>query len=90
MPTPGTPAERVRRLREAMGYQTQKAFALRYGFSPNQWSNYENGSPVSRQAAQSLARQIPGVTTGWILDNETGGLSLEMARKLGLLPPGAS
>jgi hypothetical protein len=89
-PQPGTPAERVRKLREAMGYQTQKSFAVRYGFTPNQWTNYENGSPVSRQAAQSLARQISGVTTGWILDNETAGLSLTMARKLGILPPEAS
>lgn len=90
MPEPGTQADRVRRIREAMGYQTQKAFAKRYGFSPNQWNNFERGSPVSRMAAQSLAKQIPGLSVGWILENETGSLSLEMARKLGLLPPDAA
>lgn len=90
MPEPGTTAERARRLREAMGYRTQKAFAERYGFGPNQWNNYERGSPISRIAAQSLARQIPGLTMGWILDNEPAGLSLDMARKLGVLPPDAS
>lgn len=89
MPEPGTQADRARRIREAMGYQTQKAFAQRYGFSPNQWNNFERGSPISRMAAQSLARQIPGLSVGWILENETGSLSLEMARKLGVLPPAA-
>jgi hypothetical protein len=89
MPEPGTSADRARRIREAMNYKTQKGFAKRYGFSGNQWSNYENGSPISRIAAQSLARQIPGLSVGWILENETGSLSLEMARRLGVLPPDA-
>lgn len=88
MPEPGSQADRARRLREAMGYQTQTAFAKRYGFSKNRWQNFENGFPMSRQAAQSLARQIPGLTVGWLLENETGSLSLEMARKLGVLPQG--
>ena len=90
MPEPGTTAMRARQLREAMGYKTQKAFAQRYGFSPNQWNNYERGSPISRIAAQSLSRQIQGLTTGWVLDGDPAGLSLEMARKLGILPNDAS
>lgn len=90
MPEPGTTADRARRLREAMGYRTQKAFALKYGFSPNQWNNYERGSAISRISAQSLSRQIKGLTTGWVLDGDPAGLSLDMARKLGILPPDAS
>lgn len=89
MPEPGTTAHRARSLREAMGYQTQKAFAERYGFSANQWNNFERGSPISRIAAQSLKAQIPGLTTGWILDGDPAGLSLDMARRLGVLPPEA-
>lgn len=88
MPEPGTQAERARLIRLAMGYKTQKAFAARYGFTGNQWNNYERGSPISRIAAQSLARQIPGLSVGWVLSGETGDLSLDMARKLGLRPSG--
>lgn len=90
MPEPGTTADRAKRIREAMGFNTQKAFAKRYGFTSNQWNNYERGSPISRKAAQSLARQIPGLTVGWIIENESAGLSLEMARKLGVVPADAS
>lgn len=90
MPEPGSSADRARRIREALGFQTQKAFAELYGFSSNQWNNYERGSPITRKAAQSLARRIPGLTVGWILDNEPAGLSLEMARKLGVVPAEAS
>ena len=90
MPEPGTSGDRAKHIREAMGYQTQKAFARRYGFSGNQWNNYERGSPIPRKAAQSLARQIPGLTVGWILEAEEAGLSLEMARKLAVVPVGAS
>lgn len=86
VPAPGSQAERMRRLREAMGYQTNKAFAERYGFSLSRWNGYERGGPVSRLAAKQLVRQIPGLSTGWIEDGATGDLSTAMARKLGLLP----
>lgn len=90
MPEPGTSADRARRVREAMGFQTQKAFAEHYGFKANQWNNYERGSPIPHKAARQLSRQIRGLTVGWILDNEPEGLSLEMARKLGVVPADAS
>lgn len=86
VPEPGSQAERMRILREAMGYQTQIAFAKRYGFSLARWNGYERGTPVSRLAAKQLVRQIPGLSTGWIEDGATGDLSTSMARKLGLLP----
>ncbi len=81
LPEPGSSADRARRIREAMGFQTQKAFAELYGFSSNQWNNYERGSAISRIAAQSLSRQIQGLTTGWVLDGDPVGLSVEMARR---------
>lgn len=90
MPEMGTQGYRMKLLREAMGYQTQKAFADRYGFSLSLWNQYERGqSPVSRLAAQSLVRQIPGLSTGWIEDGKEGDLSKGMLIRLGLLPPDA-
>jgi DNA-binding XRE family transcriptional regulator len=74
-----------------MGYQTQAAFAKRYGLDPKRWNHYETGRiEVPLNVARMLARQIPGLSPGWITDAATGDLSLEMARKLGVLPPGAS
>jgi hypothetical protein len=87
VPEPGSQAERMRILREAMGYQTQIGFAKRYGFSLARWNGYERGKAVSRLAAKQLVRQIPGLSTGWIEDGATGDLSTAMARRLGLLPP---
>ena len=90
LPEPGSQAYRARKLREAMGFQTQKAFAEQYGFTMAQWNNYERGSPIPYRAAQSLARKIGGLSVLWILEGDESGLSLDMARKLGLLPPRAS
>lgn len=85
----GTQAERMQRLRLAMGYQSQTGFAQKYGFGITQWSNFENGSPVSRLAARRLVQAIPGLSIGWIEEGKTGDLSLTMARKLGELPADA-
>lgn len=71
-----------------MGYQTQAAFAKRYGLSPTRWNNYETGSAtVTMEVARLLVRQIPGLSIGWIGEGKHGDLSLEMARRLGVLPP---
>lgn len=90
IPEPGTQAWRAAKIREVMGYKTQKAFAKRYKFGDTQWSNYENGKPIPYKSAQSLARQISGLSALWILEGDESGLSLDMARKLGILPPDAS
>lgn len=86
VPEPGTSADRARKIREAMGFETQIAFATRYGFTKAQWNNFERGYPISRKAAHQLARQIPGLSIGWILDGATGDLSVDIARRLGVLP----
>jgi hypothetical protein len=90
MPEPGTQADRARKLRLAMGYPTQKAFAAKYGFGNTQWHNYEHGYPIPYKAAQSLAKKIPGLSALWLLEGDETGLSLGMARRLGLLPPDAT
>ena len=90
IPSPGSQAERARMLREAMGYSTQKAFAQRYGFSLARWNNYERGWPIPYRVAYGLAGKIKGLSALWITEGDEGGLSLEMARKLRIVPPDES
>jgi DNA-binding transcriptional regulator YiaG len=88
-PQAGTQGYRMKILREAMGYQTQKAFADKLGISLSLWNQYErNEAPVSRINAKKIANQIPGLSTGWINEGSEGDLSKGMLIRLGLLPPG--
>ena len=74
-------AERLQRLRILFG-PTQTEFCQRYRFSKTQWSNYEAGFSPSLAAARQLKAQIPGLTLDWIYDGDTGGLTVNMARRL--------
>ncbi len=79
-------AARMLRLRQALA-SSQVEFCARYGFKVAQWSNFENGRSVGKQAALRLVRLIPGLTLDWIYLGEASGLTIEMARLLGELPP---
>jgi transcriptional regulator with XRE-family HTH domain len=74
-------AERLQRLRTLFG-PTQTEFCRRYHFSKTQWSNYEAGFPPSLAAARQLKARIEGLTLDWIYDGDTGGLTVNMARRL--------
>jgi DNA-binding XRE family transcriptional regulator len=87
-PEPGTQASRLKQLREAMGYQTQKAFAEFLGISSKLYNMYERGTPVSRLNAILIAKKCR-VPVGWIHDGEEGDLSKGMLIRLGLMPPEA-
>ena len=76
----------MRRLRREFG-PTQAAFCQRYGFTITQWSNFENGKPVGFAAAQRLVTLIPGVSLDWIYSGVIWALPVELARRLGELPP---
>ena len=76
----------MRRLRQYYG-PTQVAFCRRYGFNVSRWANFEAGKPVGQAAALQLIRLIPDLSLDWIYFGSISGLSVEMARKLGELPP---
>jgi len=80
--------ERLKRLREALGYETQTAFAERLGISLGRWNNFENGKPLSHEIVTKLLRLVPGLTSDWLYYGRTGGLPVETARWLGEFPSG--
>ena len=82
----GSIAERVKRLRVAMGYESQGAFAALLGLSAPRWNNIEQGLPMSRDIAFRLVRNVPGLTLDWLYFGKPGGLPLDLARLLGELP----
>ena len=82
-------AERLLRLRAALGYPTATAFATFLGVGQQRWANYENGFPLSREMIFLLVRTVPGLTSDWLYFGRSDGLPLDLARRLGELgPPG--
>jgi len=79
---------RMRRLRERLGYRKVSCFARYLGVSPARWSNVEKNFVVSREVADLLCKKVPGLTRDWIYDGNSRGLSVNVARLLGELPPG--
>lgn len=66
---------------------TSLAFANWIGITPQRWSNFENGMPLSKDVAIRLVRRIHGLTLDYVFLGRTEGLSVDLARKLGELPP---
>jgi transcriptional regulator with XRE-family HTH domain len=75
-------AKRLRLLRAAEGGHKSKVFALRMGFSGPQYSNYENGVPLSKPAAIQLATRIPGLTIDWLYMGREEGLPVALRQRL--------
>ena len=85
----GGQAERLKRLRETLGYPTATAFAKFLDVGQQRWANYENGYPLSREMVFRLVQSIPGLSSDWLYFARPGGLSVDLARRLGELgPPG--
>ena len=83
-------AQRAIRLREAMGYDSPSTFAALLGYSAQRWGNVENGLPLSRDVAFKLVQTVPGLTLDWLYFGKPDGLPMELARRLGEMPPGRS
>jgi hypothetical protein len=52
------------------------------GMTLPQLSNFENGVPLSRNAAILLATRVPGLTTDWLWLGRLEGLSVDLRRRL--------
>lgn len=76
-------AERVRRLRLALGYETCGEFAVEIGVEYNRLNNVENGHPLGKTLAFKLVQAVDGLTTDWLWFGVSDGLPLALARKLG-------
>ena len=79
---------RLRRLRDLFGRETgnprigQGEFAAHLKLGHKQYSNYENGYPISRQAEDALIVLFPGLTVEWLRTGSPRMLSLEMSQRL--------
>jgi len=75
-------ARRLRLLREVKGYKTASHFAREMGIEYKRWNNFENGYPLSKEAAFILVKRIPGLTLDWLFFGRLDGLSFQLAREL--------
>lgn len=82
-------AERLKRLRAALGFETNTAFAAFLDIGVQRYNPFENGAPLSREVAFRIVRKVPGMSLDWLYFGKADGLPLELVRRLGLLdPPG--
>ena len=51
----------------------------------NSWNNVECGHPLSKDMAILLVQKCPGVDLDWLLLGKVEGLTVQMARALGVL-----
>ena len=75
-------ARRLRILRLAEGYENAASWAKYVGIGITQLSNYENGIPISKNAAVQLANRVPGLTTDYLLRGKEEGLSVDLRARL--------
>jgi hypothetical protein len=58
--------QRLRLLREALGYPTQKAFSAALGIEFNRWNNIELGAPLSIRIAVAVVNRFGGLTLDYL------------------------
>jgi len=71
--------ERIRVLREALGYKNASLFAAFVGWSPQQLSNYENGQKRPEVTMAIRLCNRTGVDLDWIYRGRTAGLPMRVA-----------
>jgi hypothetical protein len=69
-------------LRLAVTGESQTAFAQRVGIEVKRWNNFERGLPLSKDAAITLVRKIPGLTLDWLFLGNEAGLTIKLQREL--------
>ena len=77
----GQTARRLRLLRKVEGFNSTE-FATFLGLTGPQYSNYENGVALSKNAAIAMVKKIPGLTLDWLFLGREDGLSVGLLRRL--------
>src|SRR3954468_21913142 len=75
-------AKGLRLLRKAEGFDNSSVWARRMGLTLPQLSNFENGVPLSLNAAKSMVRRVPGLTLDWLFFGREEGLSFDLRGRL--------
>src|SRR5262245_47741425 len=79
--------QRLRDLREKLGFKKKSEFAKLLGISIARWSNVENGYPISRDVAERLKHGLKNhVDLDYIYSGETGDLTVELCYILQIKP----
>lgn len=76
--------DRLKLLRETLGYSTATAFAEFLGLGITRYHPFEKSVPLSRDVAFRVVQKIPGMTLDWLYFGKPEGLPLELARRLGV------
>lgn len=76
-------SQRLKRLREMLGFDTSLAFANFLDISAQRYNHFENGKPLSREVAFRLVQRVPGLTLDWLYFGKASGLPIELAKQLG-------
>lgn len=79
-------ADRLKRLRAALGFKTATAFAAFLDIGNQRYNGFENHYPLSREVAFLIVRKVPGLSLDWLYFGRIDGLSVGLARSLGELP----
>ena len=62
-----------------VGHGSQKTFAEFIGVTPDRWHDVESGPQSS---SLLLVAKCPGMTLDWLFLGRTGGLTLDMFKRL--------
>jgi hypothetical protein len=79
--------DRLRRLEKACDFDTSVGFCKFIDIEPRRWYNVLNGLPLGKEIAFRLVQRVPGLTTDWLWFGNAGGLTVELARRLGVFDP---
>jgi hypothetical protein len=85
---PEQTARRLRRLQEAIEGADRGAtarMARRLGVSIQRWRNVIRGLPLGMDLTHRLVTRFPGLTLDWLWFGRTDGMSVKMAKALGLV-----
>jgi transcriptional regulator with XRE-family HTH domain len=82
---------RLRRMREALGYNEQKDFANALGITKSRWGNMETGGlPISKEVAEKIVKKFPILSIDYVLKGDTRGFNMDTLRLLGIAPAAGS
>jgi hypothetical protein len=82
-------AERLKRLRSVMGYGEHgglNRWAAELKIMPQRWGNIEKSGKLSRDVAHCITGRFPEITSDWLYDGNTRGLTPAWLEKLEPVP----
>lgn len=75
-------AIRLKRLRLACGYESQKAFSDALGIEEGAYGQYERGRSYPKPEIMGRIRQLTGATSDWLYFGDDGALPVSLYRQI--------